>query len=130
MLGMRCSRELAYHSDSKSDVCEFESHLQHHKPRMCKTQRGLSFVIKRHAPIIYYQKGTFNMHTCICGNPDCRTMDSITSDDKNFRRTVNNIVREKFEGDVYAYIKSLMDVISDLEATLESATIDFLSEAA
>ena len=69
------------------------------------------------------------MHNCACGTCTCRELDSFTAYDAEFRSSVSKIVVEKFEGDVFAYIKSLMDAIDVLEANLENATIDFLAEA-
>ena len=70
------------------------------------------------------------MHNCSCGVCSCRDADQIPAYEADFRRSMDNIVAEKFEGDIYAYIKSLMDQIDILEANLENSAIDFLAEAA
>lgn len=80
--------------------------------------------------ISFEERLTFAMHNCSCGVCSCRDADQIPAYEADFRRSVNNLVAEKYEGDVYAYIKSLMDQIDILESNLENATIDFLAEAA
>lgn len=49
--------------------------------------------------------------------------------DSDFRRSITNIIAEKHHGDVFAYIKNLIETIDTLEASMESLTIDFLNEA-
>ena len=66
------------------------------------------------------------MHQCTCGC-SCHNVDTITPE---FRRSISNIVVEKFDGDIYAYIKSLHDSIETLENNLDNMTTDFLGEAA
>lgn len=69
------------------------------------------------------------MHNCSCGVCSCRD-DSLSAYEADFRRSVKNIVTEKFDGDIYAYIKSLMNTIETMEAQLENITVDFLAEVA
>ena len=46
--------------------------------------------------------------------------------DSDFRRSITNIIAEKHNGDVFAYIKNLIETIDTLEANMERFTIDFL----
>lgn len=64
------------------------------------------------------------MHQCTCGC-DSHNVDQITPE---FRRSVNNIIVEKFDGNVFAYIKSLYETIDTLNACMENNAVDFLSE--
>lgn len=50
--------------------------------------------------------------------------------DPAFRKSVSKIVVEKYDGDVFAYIKNLCDTIETLEQNLESVNDAYLEEAA
>ena len=65
------------------------------------------------------------MHQCTCGCAS-HNVDQITPE---FRRSVSNIIIEKFDGDAFAYIKSLYETIDMLNTCMENNAVDFLSEA-
>lgn len=55
----------------------------------------------------------------------------VNGEEANFRRSVKNIVNEKFNGDIFAYIKNLVDTIDILEANLNnvhSAMVEMIDE--
>ena len=51
-------------------------------------------------------------------------------DKVNFRRSVAAIVKEKFNGDVFAYIENLVETIDTLEQTLENVTNSMMEDVA
>jgi hypothetical protein len=77
--------------------------------------------------ISFEERLTFVMHNCSCGVCSCRD-DSLSANEADFRRSVKNIVTEKFDGDIYAYIKSLYDTIDAINACMDNHAVDFLSE--
>lgn len=68
------------------------------------------------------------MHECSCGVCSCRS-DPLSVHEADFRRNTKNIIAEKFNGDVFAYIKCLTETIETLENNLENISIDFLASA-
>jgi len=50
--------------------------------------------------------------------------------DSAFRKSVSKIIEEKYEGDVFAYIRNLHDTIDTLEQNLENMNDAYLEAAA
>lgn len=50
--------------------------------------------------------------------------------DSAFRHSVRRIIAEKYDGDIFAYIKNLHDTIEILESTLENINDAYLKKAA
>lgn len=50
--------------------------------------------------------------------------------DAAFRRSINKIVEEKYDGDVFAYIKNLHETIDTLESNMDNMADAYLHEDA
>jgi len=65
--------------------------------------------------------------------PILRVLDTNGSHEEseaNFRRSISEIIVQKYGGDVFTYIKNLHDTIDTLEANLEAVNDAYLAEAA